>query len=285
MHEALGLVAGRGRYPLLFCEAARAQGCSRLVVAAMQGEADPVIERLADRVEWLHVGQIGKTIRYFQRNGIQSCVFAGQIKPGRLFGDIKPDLRAMKLLASLTLRNAESIFGGVAGEFEKSGVHVLPATTCLESYLATPGQMGGIKLKRCHRRDVELGWRIAREISRLDIGQTVVVKKGTVLAVEGFEGTDKAILRGGELGRGEIVVVKVAKPNHDMRFDVPCIGMKSIDSLRAAGAAVLCVHARKTLFIDKDDVLAAMDEAGIAVIGLDETSTQSECPGEHTTDG
>ena len=239
----------------------------RLVVVAMQGETEPSIEALADEVEWVYVGKIGRAIRALTSRGVRQVVFAGQVKPDRLFGDIRPDWRALKLLWRLRLKNAESIFSAVGAEFEKDGLEVLPATTFLEESLAVAGVMGRVKPKRGLLHDVDLGWRIAREVSRLDIGQTVVVKNGTVLAVEGFEGTDAAVKRGGELGHAGVVVVKVAKPNQDMRFDVPCIGTRTVASLKEAGAAVLAVQAGKTLFIDKDEVLAALDAAKIAVIG------------------
>lgn len=266
-YQRLGLVAGRGRYPLLFCEAAKARGVPYLLVTAMRGETDPAIEELADEVVWIHVGQVGKSIKAFRKREVPQVVFAGQIKPGRLFGDLRPDLRAIKLLASLKLKNAESIFGGLAAEYEKDGISVLPATTCLEDFLAVEGQMGKIKAKGSIVDDIDLGWRIARQVSQLDIGQTVVVKNGTVLAVEGFEGTDQAIVRGGELGNGGVTVVKVAKPDHDMRFDVPCIGTTTVRSLLKAEAVALAVQAGKTLFLDKPDVLAELDSARIAVIG------------------
>jgi len=265
--ESVGLVAGRGRYPLLFCESARAKGVRKIVVAAMHGETDAVIERLADEVVWMHVGQLNKAIKCFVHREVRQVVFAGQIKPARLFGDLRPDLRAIKLLATLKLRNAESIFGALATEFLKDGVTVLPATTFLEDSLAGEGVLGRHKPKKRVLEDVELGWRIAREVSRLDVGQTVVVKDGTVLAVEGFEGTDKAIVRGGELGGGGVTVVKVAKPNHDMRFDVPCIGLRTVESLRNAGAIALGVQAGKTLLIDRAETLAALDKAKIAIVG------------------
>jgi DUF1009 family protein len=264
----VGLMAGRGRYPLLFCEAAKAHGVARLVVVAMHGETDPAIASLADEVVWVHVGQLNKAIQSFVQREVRHVVFAGQVKPARLFGDLRPDFRALKLLATLRLRHAESIFGAIADEFERDGVHVLPATTFLEESLATLGQLGKVKPKRRVQEDIDLGWRVAREVSRLDVGQTVVVKDGTVLAVEGFEGTDQAILRGGELGHGGVVVVKVAKPRHDMRFDVPCIGTRSAESLQRAGAVALAVQAGKTLLIDRAETLAALDRAKIAVVGV-----------------
>ena len=259
-------MAGRGRYPLLFCEAARAAG-ARVAVVAMRDETDPAIEALADTVEWVHVGQVGKAIKSLRKRAVEQVVFAGQIKPGRLFTGFRPDLRAVKLLAGLKERNAESIFTGIANEFEKDGITVMPATLFLEADLAGEGVLGKRKPSKIQHADVEFGLRIAREVSALDIGQTVVVKKGTVLAVEAFEGTDRAIKRGGELGHGDVRVVKVSKPDQDLRFDVPCIGTRTVESLKTAGADLLAVTAGATLLLDRELVLKQLDEAGIVLYG------------------
>lgn len=264
----IGLVAGRGRYPLLFAEETRRRGVQPLVVVAMHGETDPALLTLADQSEWVYVGQLDKTIKTFLKAGVRRVVFAGQIKPGRLFGDLRPDFRVVKLLALLRERHAESIFGALAAEFEKDGVTILPATTHMEGHLASLGVMGRVKPPSGAWEEIELGRRMAITTSSLNIGQTVVVKRGTVLAVEAFEGTDKAILRGGELGQGEVTVVKVAKPRQDLRFDVPCIGLRTVESLVQAKARVLAVEAGRTLLLDRPEVLAALDQAKIAVVGI-----------------
>ncbi len=265
----VGLVAGRGEFPLLFCRSARAAGVERLAVVAMHGETPPEVADLADHVDWVHVGQIRRSIRCLKAQAVEGVVFAGQIKPSRLFGGLRPDWTALRLLWQLKERNAETIFRAAAEEFERQGLRMLPSTSFMERYLAPVGQLNRVRLRRSVRADIEFGLRIAREVSRLDIGQTVVVKRGTVLAVEGFEGTDRAIVRGGDLGHGGVVVVKVAKPNHDLRFDVPCIGLRTVESLKHAGARGLAVQAGKTLFLNMDEVLAACDEARIAVVGID----------------
>lgn len=265
---AVGLVAGRGRYPLLFCEEAKAHGVAKLVVVAMHGETEAAIEKLADVTVWVYVGQINKAIRAMLDNGVRHVVFAGQVKPSRLFTGFRPDLRALKVMAGLPRKNADTIFGAIGQEFGRDGLSVLPATTYLEKHLAAPGQMGSRKLKKEHFGDIELGRQIAREISRLDIGQTVVVKEGTVLAVEGFEGTDKAIRRGGELGHGGVTVVKVAKPGQNLCFDVPCIGLNTVESLVEAKAEVLALEAGKTLLVDRPLVQKALDKAGIVTVGI-----------------
>jgi UDP-2,3-diacylglucosamine hydrolase len=264
----IGLVAGRGRYPMLFAEETRRLGIGPLVVVAMHGETDPALAALADQVEWVYVGQLDKTIKAFLKAGVRRVVFAGQIKPGRLFGDLRPDFRVAKLLAFLRERNAESIFGALTREFEKDGVTILPATTHLEAHLASPGVLGRVKPSSADWQDIELGRRIAITTSSNDIGQTVVVKAGAILAVEAFEGTDKAIIRGGEVGKGDVIVVKVAKPRQDLRFDVPCIGLRTVESLITAKARVLAVETGRTLLLDRPAVLAALDQAKIAVVGI-----------------
>lgn len=265
----LGVVAGRGIYPLELCRAARRAGVPRLAVVALRDEAAADIEALADHVDWVHVGQLRRTMRCLRDQGASDVMFVGQVRPGRLFGEVRPDFLALRLLWSLKERNAHTLFGAVADAFEKNGFHVLPAYTFLEESLAQAGVLGRVQPTRAQWRDIRFGAGIARAVSQLDIGQTVIVRNGTVLAVEGFEGTDQAIRRGGELGKGRATVVKVAKPGHDLRFDVPCIGVTTVDALAAAGVKALAVQAGKTLFLERDKVLAALNAAGIAAVGID----------------
>ncbi len=272
----IGLVAGRERYPLLFAEEARKHGVEKLVVIAFHGETEAAMEKLADHLEWVYVGQLNKTIKAFCKHDVRHVVFAGQITPGRLFRDFRPDLRTVKALASLREKNATTLFSALAAEFEKDGIEVLPATTFLEQHLAAEGILGKVTPGKTQRQDIELGSRIACETSRLNIGQTVVIKNGTILAVEAFEGTDEAILRGGELGHGGVTVVKVAKPGKDIRFDIPCIGRQTVGTLKQAGAKALAVQSGITLIIDKDEVINAFNRAKIALVGIklgDEAST------------
>ncbi|MCJ8328923.1 MAG: UDP-2,3-diacylglucosamine diphosphatase LpxI [Lentisphaeria bacterium] len=266
--KKIGLIAGRSRYPLLFAELAKQQGYE-LTVVAYHGETDKSIEEIADHVHWFYVGQLDKTSKAFQKHDVKEIVCAGQIKPGKLFKGMRPDFRTVKVLATTKEKNAATLFNAIGAEFEKDGLTVLPATTLLESQLADSGQMGKVKIKQDRLEEIEFGLKIVRESSRLNIGQTVVVKNGTVLAVEAFEGTDRAIIRGGELGHGDVTVVKIAKPGHDMRFDVPCIGLKTVESLKEAKAKTLAVQAGKTLFIDKSVVLDELNKSKIAVYGID----------------
>ncbi len=264
----LGLVAGRGRYPVLVAEEARRNGVKKLVIAAIRNDADESLAELADELNWVYPGEINKAIKTFTKTGVDNVMFVGQITPQRLFKGLHPDFRAVKLFAALKKKNAETIFGGIAGEFEKDGVHVLPAATFMDDHLSSSGVMGKVKPNKQVQADIEYGRRIATEVSRLDIGQTVCVKNGTVLAVEAFEGTDQAIRRAGEVGHGDVVVVKVPKPEYDPRFDIPCVGMQTVDSLIAAGARAIAVQAGGAVFIDKPEVLAAMDKARIAAVGF-----------------
>jgi hypothetical protein len=272
-------VAGRGLYPLELCRAARRAGVPRLAVVALHDETAPDIAALADHVDWTHVGQLRHTMRCLQAQQVKEVMFVGQVRPGRLFGDIRPDFLALRLLWSLKERHAHSIFGAIADAFERAGFRVLPAWRYLEADLARDGVLGRCRPRRAQRRDIAFGLRMAAGISRLDIGQTVVVRNGTVLAVEGFEGTDAAIRRGGDLARGgRVTVVKVAKPGHDVRFDLPCIGLQTVASLQAAGAAALAVEVGRTLFLEREAVLAALDAAGIAAVGVRLPDDRGDAP-------
>jgi DUF1009 family protein len=268
--EVLGIIAGNGRYPVVLAEAARAAGVKRLVVAGFSGETAPEMEKLADDYERLRVGQLGGLCNFFRERRVSQAIMAGQISPGNLF-DLRPDLKALLLLAKLKERNAESIFGAIADELKKAGVELLPATTFLEESLPEPGHIAGPKLSPSELADVAFGFRVAKEISRMDIGQSVVVKKGTVVAVEAFEGTDAAMERGGRLGKGDVVLVKVSKPNQDFRFDVPVIGLRTLERAREAGVRVVACEARRTLLLDREAVVAEATRSKISLFAADET--------------
>lgn len=248
--DSLGIIAGNGRYPVLLAEAARARGVKRIVIVGFSGETAEGVEKLADHYKKLRVGQLGGLCDYFREQKISQAIMAGQIAPGNLF-DLLPDLKGALLLARLKERNAETIFTAIADELKKAGVDLLPATTFLEESLPAPGHIAGPKLSDQQMYDVELGFRIAKESSRLDIGQSVVVKKGTIVAVEAFEGTDAAMERGGRLGKGGVVLVKVSKPDQDFRFDVPVIGTRTMEQARDCDVKVIACEARRTLLLDR----------------------------------
>lgn len=266
-HESLGIIAGSGVYPLLLARSARAAGVRNISVAAFKNETDPALADCADAIEWMRVGQLGKMISFFAKAGIPRAIMAGQIHPKNLF-DLRPDVKALLLLGKLKTRNAETIFGAIADELAKAGVVLLPATTYMEKYLAPDGVIAGPKLDEREERDLWFGFQIAKEVSRLDIGQTVVVKNGTVLAVEAFEGTNEALKRGGSLGRKGAVAVKVSKPNQDFRFDVPVIGPVTLETAAEAGLRVIAVEAGRTLLLEKDKLSVLADRHRLTIYGL-----------------
>jgi DUF1009 family protein len=251
--ETCGLIAGSKSLPLLFARQARSLGVKRLVAVAFENETDPQLASLVDQITWIKVGQLSRMITALTDHGVKQCVMLGQIAPRNLF-DLRPDLRAMGLLLRLKEKNAHTIFGAIADEMRKDGVELIDAAPWLQPLMPGPGFSLGPKLSSEQEADVQFGFRMAKEVSRLEIGQLVVVKNGTVLALEGFEGTDKCLARGGELAGkdGGAVAVKVARENHDMRFDVPCIGPQTIETCAAAGIAVLALEAGKTLFLERE---------------------------------
>jgi UDP-2,3-diacylglucosamine hydrolase len=262
----LGIIAGNGAYPLLIADAARTAGVSKISAAAFTGETDPALSKHVTNLTWLRVGQLGRLLTFFRDEGIHHAVMAGQIAPRNLL-DLRPDWKALTILAKLKRRNAETIFGAIADELAKSDVELLPATSFLEEYVARTGLIAGAKLSRREEEDVEFGWNVAKEIARLDIGQAVVVRRGTVIAVEGFDGTNATITRGGSLAGAGAVLVKVAKPNQDMRFDVPVIGPETIKTAAEARLRVIAVEAGRTLLLDPSVMSDLAARAKISIVG------------------
>lgn len=268
--QTLGLIAGNGIYPETMAQAARAAGVPRLAAAAFQDETEPHLADLVEAIEWMRVGQLGKMIKFFKRESVTKAVMVGQIAPKNLF-DLRPDLRTLKMLSKVKERNAESLFGAIANELQKDGIELLPATTFLEHLLPGVGHVCGPELTERQLGDAEFGFRIAKEVSRLDIGQTVVVKKGTVLAVEAFEGTNEALVRGGTLGKGEAMMVKVSKPKQDFRFDVPVVGPATIATATESGVNAIVVEAGSTLLLGKDELVRLCEEKGVSILGRSES--------------
>lgn len=255
----LGLIAGNRGLPLVLAREARVAGIPKIMAVGFEGETDPALGSLVDELVWLRVGQLGKMIQALASRGVRQCVMAGQLAPKNLF-DVRPDLRAMGLLLRLKEKNAHTIFGAVADELMKDGIELISALPWLKPVMPAAGFRLGRELSPEQRTDVEFGLRIAREVSRLEIGQSVVVKEGTVLAVEGFEGTDKCLMRGGDLAgkSGGAVAVKVAKENHDMRFDIPCVGPRTIETCLEHGIEVLAFDGGRTLLLDQPEVEALL---------------------------
>ncbi len=250
--ETIGIIAGNRSLPLLFARQARKAGIKRLVAVGFEGETEPALAGLVDDMVWLRVGQLSKLIDAFVKRGVRHCVMAGQVAPRNLY-DIRPDLRAMALLLRLKEKNAHTIFGAIADELAKEGVEVIEATPWLQPLMPASGFRLGPKPSEKVLQEVAFGLRIAKEMSRLDVGQTVVVKAGTVLAVEAFEGTDCCLERGGELaGRdGGAVAVKVAKEGHDLRFDIPCLGPGTLEVCARAGLSALAFEAGRALLLEE----------------------------------
>ena len=265
--RTVGVIAGNGIYPETFARAARRQGV-RTVVAAFKGETREDLAELVDTMGWFRVGQLGKMNKFFQREGVTEAVMVGQIAPDNLYS-LRPDLRVLALLARLKEKNAESLFGGIADELAKDGITLLPATTFLEDLLPGEGAVCGPALDADGLEDARYGFGIAKETSRLDIGQTVVVREGTVLAVEAFEGTNACIRRGGELGRGkEVKLVKVSKPKQDFRFDVPVVGPDTVRTCAEAGVSAIVVEANCTLLLGADEVAELCHQHKISLHAL-----------------
>ncbi len=265
--ESLGIIAGNRSLPLVLARQARALGVKRLVAVGFEGETDPALGALVDDLVWVKVGQLSKMIAAFTDRGVRHCAMAGQIAPKNLF-DIRPDLRAMALLFRLKEKNAHTIFGAIADELKKEGVDLIPAIPWLQPLMPGVGFRLGPKLSEAQRAEVDFGFRIAKESSRLEIGQTVVVKGGTVLAVEAFEGTDKCLARGGELAgkEGGAIAVKVAKEKHDLRFDIPCLGPQTLETCAAARIAVLAFEAGRSLLLEQETCAALADRHRVAVL-------------------
>jgi hypothetical protein len=278
MIHTMGLIAGNRSLPLVFARLARAQGVQRLVAVAFEGETDPQLASLVDELVWVRVGQLGKLLGAFRERGVAQCVMLGQIAPKNLF-DLRPDLRAMQLLLRLKEKNARTVFGAIAQELSKEGVELVEATPWLKPIMPGAGFHLGPALSDSQQADVAFGFRIAKEVARLDIGQTVVVKNGAVLAVEAFEGTDKCLARGGELAgpKGGAVAVKVANESHDLRFDIPTVGRQTVETCAAFGVSVLAVEAGKTILLELEEIepLARKHRIALLTVGQDRESSEA----------
>lgn len=262
------LIAGRGVYPLLLAESAKSQGVGEVVALAFKHETDRAIERYADRVIWISLGHLQRFLDTAGALQISNAVMAGLIRPRHLFF-LRLDARMVRLLSRLRQRNAETIFGAVAAELKAIGIDLLPAHRFMEQTMPDPGCLSRITPDARVASDIALGTRVARFSSNLDIGQTVVVKNGTVLAVEAFEGTDRTIARAGQLGGPGAVVVKAAKTGHDMRFDIPVVGERTLKGLRRIGAAALAVEARRTILLEREKLIDMANRFGLCFTAVE----------------
>lgn len=261
-----GLIAGNGQFPFLVLDEARRAGVA-MSVAAIKEETDPAIEHRADRVQWIGIGQLGKMIRFFKGEGVEQAIMAGQVKHVQIFSGAIPDVRMMKMMLRLPRRNTEALIGAVADELAIEGIRLIDSTYFLKDHLAKPGQISKRLPTDQEREDIKYGLEIARELAKLDLGQTVVVRSKACVAIEAMEGTDETVRRAGRLAAGQLTVVKFAKPNQDMRFDVPVVGVPTIQAMIEAGATCLSITAGKTLIFDRDEMLRLADKNDIAIFG------------------
>ncbi len=263
--RSVGLVAGNGRFPVLFARGARAAGV-RVVAAAQRGETDPALEAEVDAFAWFHIGQFGRIADYLREHGAREAAMVGGIGKLKAFRNARPDLRTLKLAASIRSFNDDALLRAIAGFFEGEGVRIIPSTEFLSEIVAVAGALTRRAPSADEARDIALGREVAGAIGRADVGQTVVVRAGSVIAVEAAEGTDACIRRAGELAGEGIVVVKRCKPGQDERFDLPAIGPGTIDSIAAAKGRVLAIEAGRTIVIDAEELVRRADEAGVAVV-------------------
>jgi len=260
-----GLIAGNGKFPFLVLEGARRAG-AEVAVAAIREETDPAIEKIADKLTWVGIGQLGRMIRFFKREGVEKAIMAGQVRHVQIFSGALPDVRMLRMLISLPRRNTDALIGGVAAELAREGIELIDSTYFLQDHLPAEGVLTKRAPDARERGDVEYGLEVAREIARLDLGQTIVVRARACVAIEAMEGTDAVIRRAGELARGRLTVVKVAKPNQDMRFDVPVVGVPTVERMVEAGATCLCLTAGKTLMFDRAEMLRLAERHRISVV-------------------
>jgi DUF1009 family protein len=275
-----GLIAGNGRFPFMVVEGARRAGVS-LSVAAIREETDPKIEEEVERLTWVGIGQLGKMIRFFKGEGVEKAIMAGQVKHVQIFSRAIPDARMLKMLLRLPRRNTDSLIGGIAAELASEGIELIDSTYFLQEYLPVAGTLTRRKPNAAERADIEYGLEIAREIAGLDLGQTIAVRGKACVSIEAMEGTDATIRRAGELLRsgqeaqngiklssGPLTVLKLSKPEQDMRFDVPVSGVPTIQTMIEAGATCLCLSAGKTLMFDREEMIALADKNKIAIVAV-----------------
>jgi UDP-2,3-diacylglucosamine hydrolase len=263
--ESWGLIAGNGDFPFLVLEGARSRGIDMAVIAIRE-EASPALEQAAKRFHWISLGELGRGIDLLHQEGVKHAVMAGQVKHNKIFSSIRPDWRLAKLLLTLSTKNTDSLIGAVARVLEDEGIELVDSTKFLGALLPQTGVLTQRAPDEAEAADIEYGRRIAAQIAALDLGQTVVVRDRACVAIEAMEGTDETIERAARIAGGQrLVVVKVSKPRQDMRFDVPVIGLPTIEIMRRANATALAIDAGRTLLFDREALLRAADQAGIAI--------------------
>ncbi len=265
----IGLIAGNGRFPIIFAENARRLGYTVSAVAHI-GETEPELEKHVEKIHWIKIGQLNKLIQAFKSDGVRHAVMLGGIKKTHVFTTVRPDLRVLAMASRLRLWKDDAILREFAAELEREGIQICDSTFGLNGILVEEGSLTKRRPTKKEWADVRYGWEIAETIGRLDIGQCVVVKDRVIVAVEAVEGTDNAIRRGGELAGNGTVVVKRCKPQQDLRFDLPAVGPRTIETMKSALASVLAVEAGKSVLLDRQEMIRQADRAGIAVVGIKE---------------
>ena len=265
--KKIGLIAGNGTFPIVFARAAKQKGL-QVIAVAHEGETLPELAQWVDALFWVKVGQLGKLITIFKEQGVTDVLMAGGIKKTHFFSGARPDLRGVAMLAKMVHKKDDSLLRAVADELESDGIMVRASTLYLDNIVAKPGVLTKRKPSNAERLDIGFGWQMAKEIGRLDIGQTVVLKDQVILAVEAIEGTDEAIRRGGQLCSGGAVIVKTCKPQQDLRFDLPAIGPLTIETMNEVKASCLAVEAGKTIILDGNAVIESADRTGIAIVAV-----------------
>ncbi|MBW1708674.1 MAG: UDP-2,3-diacylglucosamine diphosphatase LpxI [Deltaproteobacteria bacterium] len=263
--QKIGLVAGQGQFPFLFARAARKNGV-KVFAAALEGETRPELEQVVEEIFWVKFGQVNKIISFFKQRDLKDAVMAGGVTKTKMFKHFEPDERVKAMMGRLKTLNDDNVLRELAAEFEKEGIIIRPSTLYSPELQAPSGILTRRSPSPDEEADIEFGWQIAKDVGNLDIGQCVVVRNRVVLAVEAIEGTDETIRRGGRLARQGAVVVKVIKPNQDFRFDVPSVGPGTVAVMNEVMALVLAIEAKKTLIFDADEMIAAADRAGIAIV-------------------
>jgi DUF1009 family protein len=264
--EIIGLIAGGGQFPLLVADAAKKQGI-RVVAVAHHGETESALTEKVDEITWIKLGQLGQLIKTFKKFGVKKALMAGSIAKKKMF-ELRPDLKGLAIMSKLAIFHDDDILRSVTDEFAKEGVEIVSSTLFLPELLAPEGCLTKRKPTRSEWTDVRFGWRVAKELGRLDIGQSVVVRKKTVLALEAIDGTDATILRGGEIAKEQAVVVKVSKPKQDLRFDVPCVGLETIRVMNKVKGSVLAIETDRTLMFDKAEMIRLADRENISIVSL-----------------
>jgi DUF1009 family protein len=264
MTQKIGLIAGNGQFPLLFAQAA-CQKKIEVYAVGYRGETDPQLENYVTKLEWQYLGQIKRLIKYFHHNSIDQAVLLGAITKTRMFSDVRPDMKAVSLVAAMRHTHDDAILRAFADLLEKEGIQIRASTFLLPELLAPKGIWTHRKPSRDEWNDIRFGWGVAKEVGRLDIGQCVVVGGGSILAVEAIEGTDAAIIRGGELSKGQAVVIKVCKPHQDIRFDIPAVGTGTIEAMSQVGIKTLIIEAEKAVVFDQKELISLANRNGMAI--------------------